>query len=103
MKITIKVAQDGDKTEGNVHSWTFLPITSDRLAKLLDRLTNALLLEADCQKTNSYLRVPPERVLASDMKVEISPEHWVFDPPNSEGLTEEDKKFLKDIGIGGLE
>jgi hypothetical protein len=104
MKITIKVAQDGDKTEGNVHSWTFLPVTSDHLAKLLDRLTNALLLEVDLQKTDSYLRVPSERMLAPDMKVEVSPEHWVFVPPKSgDGLTEADKKFLKDIGIGGLE
>jgi hypothetical protein len=91
MKITIKVAQEGDETEGKLHSETFIPVSAKHLSKMLDAVTMFLLIEA-CDKT---------LVATSDMKVEVSPNRWVFnDPPK---VTEADKKFLKDLNIGGLE
>jgi hypothetical protein len=99
MKITIKVAREGDDTEGSVHCQTFLHTSDAHLTKMLKTACTWLMVEAHEKRLAE----------ASDMRVEPSPTHWTTSlpplkaPNNHLTLTEVDKKFLKDIGVGGLE
>jgi hypothetical protein len=81
MKITIKIAHDGDDSEGCVYSQTFVPIEGARLSKLLDIWLRPFVQYVHSGRVNREVDVP-------------ALEHR---------LTVADKKFLASLKIGGLE